>query len=721
MKKTKSETLKPKKNIGLGVKIIAGILVFQTAIMGIFSFVTMKQVSSYGENSTISYMKNITQERSVLIENYVKDAEKKMIAYSRADELTALMKEAAAMNEAKALWEAEHPVVEGEEPAVEFEIPESYLEAYARAQAYTEKFSKDIANLEGIYASEFNTHVLTHTNDKVVGITTRKDPAPLKALQDELLAAGDMGVYNTGFIISPASGLQTLSMYKGVFDENNQPIGLVGLGLFTDGILNTLDGLYSEGLENAEYCMINTQTGKYIFNANSEFVMADIDDYYKDICNSVSKNNASGYLTYVKDGKEYTAAYYYIPEYHWLFALSIASSEVYSDITSIRTSVWVMAVIGMIVLGIVSAFVVFQVVKPIRTVSGALTELKNYDIHTKEKVNPYMKQSDELGEIAKATGDLTTYLREIVETLKSCSTVLDEKSDELHGSASTLIDSVSNTISTTEELLAQMESTADITSKVESEVHSVDESVENIYQSITESVRTGNQAIANAEEMKKKSRQAFKESQDTVVATRKDVDEALEKLRNLERINTLATEIMNIAEQTNLLSLNASIEAARAGESGRGFSVVAGEIGKLADDSRNTASRIQNLCQESNDSIHSVEECFTTILSYIERDMLSRFGESAEDAENSREMIESISKQLQSINQAIRSLKDATRHISENMASVTVITEENTQAITNIVNKNNGNAGISSEIQEQAKENKELAGQLTALLSKFSY
>lgn len=255
-------------SLGLGQKIIICMLVMQILVMSILSVLVVSSITKDVRKMMTSSMLTIAQERSQIIKNYVSESERMLTSYSRAGEILDIM---------------QHP----EDP-----------EIVAAAQAYTEKFSGDIANLEGVYASEWNTHVLAHTNAKVVGITTREGD-PLKALQDSMLAAD--GVYNTGIIISPASGQQIVSMYMAVYDEQGNPAGLVGGGIFSKGLIEILDNLTMDGMENATYCMVNTTNGQYIFHADSERVATPAEeDYIVSLCEQMQgvTEDTSGYVEY---------------------------------------------------------------------------------------------------------------------------------------------------------------------------------------------------------------------------------------------------------------------------------------------------------------------------------------------------------------------------------------------------------------------------------------
>ncbi|MBC2567722.1 chemotaxis protein, partial [Clostridium saccharobutylicum] len=91
-----------------------------------------------------------------------------------------------------------------------------------------------------------------------------------------------------------------------------------------------------------------------------------------------------------------------------------------------------------------------------------------------------------------------------------------------------------------------------------------------------------------------------------------EVNEIVQDMNeSTKKINTISETIAEITEQTGLLSLNASIESARAGEAGKGFAVVAEEIGKLAEQSKNSTEEIKliiaNIQEKSDTAVKAIK------------------------------------------------------------------------------------------------------------------
>ena len=307
------------------ISTVSIVLIIELIIMIMLSLVVTKTISSTTRKSSMDNMQTITNERAHIIQTYVENSENILLYYSKAEQITNLLNDP------------------------------TDRDLQAKAQAYTESYSKDISNLEGIYVSEWNTHVLAHTDADVVGLVTRKDAEPLKQLQDAMLEAGS-GVYNTGIIMSPASGNQIVSMYKAVYNEAGEPIGLVGLGIYTDKLVNTLNDLSINGIEDDFYTMVNVNDTKYIFNNNPELIgQATENATIRQICKMLSngKGSQEGSFDYKVNGKAYLSTYTYMPKYNWLLMLDDTKKEIYSLTNLMRLY---MAIFGIAILGLIILF-----------------------------------------------------------------------------------------------------------------------------------------------------------------------------------------------------------------------------------------------------------------------------------------------------------------------------------------------------------------------------
>lgn len=675
--------------LGLGTKITICVLVMQTVIMGAMVLFVGNSITNNTKKSTTNNMETVVEERSRIIENYIQEMEGILTAYSRAGEIQAVLK-----NPTDAA-------------------------AQAAAQAYTEKFSADIHNLEGIYVSEWNTHVLAHTNAGVVGITTREGD-PLKALQDAMMAAD--GVYNTGIIISPASGQQIVSMYRAVLDENGNPIGLVGGGVFTTGLIQLLDSLTMQGMENAEYCMVNAANGQYIFCENDELVGTDVqEEYLQALCSNYAgqSENAMGFREYQADGQDNIATYYYMANRGWLFIVSDDAAEIFASTTHLKQIMTVFSVSALVVMLLISVAIIKGFLSPMRAIEESIVALQNFNVADNPKIRKHTGRGDELGSIAMATDGLIESLQSISDTLNDCSKSLNEKAESMHVSSLSLADDTSDNIAVTEELSASMENTNTLIRNVNAEIESINQLMMTIMRGIEASVGTSSEVIGSASDMKQQADFAYQNGEAKLEETKEAIGEAIEKLKNLTKINELAAEILSIAGKTNLLSLNASIEAARAGEAGKGFAVVAGSIAELAETSKNTASSIQDICGEANNSIATVNGCFDSIISFIEQDVVVQFKGFAEKSTDYSEAVGQIKDKLDEMLDAVRSLQMSVAQISDNAADVSVIMGENQSAIGTIIEKNGATAVIAGKTQEQSIENKEMADHLGEIVGKF--
>ncbi|MGN0330830.1 MAG: methyl-accepting chemotaxis protein [Kineothrix sp.] len=184
------------------------------------------------------------------------------------------------------------------------------------------------------------------------------------------------------------------------------------------------------------------------------------------------------------------------------------------------------------------------------------------------------------------------------------------------------------------------------------------------------------------------------------------------------KIRSFVDTINEISGQTNLLSLNASIEAARAGQAGRGFSVVAGEIQKLAEESMRAAGEIEKVVvrirQRMGDTVDAAGNA---------KDVVSRQTRAVEETkevfDNISKYMEQLLSKLKDISQNVKSADEGRLVTMEAIDSISAASVE-TAACSSVVNKTvDSQMQSANTLRESAAELESNMRELTEVLEVF--
>ena len=144
--------------------------------------------------------------------------------------------------------------------------------------------------------------------------------------------------------------------------------------------------------------------------------------------------------------------------------------------------------------------------------------------------------------------------------------------------------------------------------------------------------------------MQNKAKLSIEEIEKLFLEKRQGIVQAIEDGKVVENIKIMADTIAGISEQTNLLALNAAIEAARAGEQGKGFSVVAEEVRKLAEQSSTAVDDIKDTIVKVQNAFENLSENSNEVLKFIQERVNPKFEEMVEVGKENYKDAEFVSK-----------------------------------------------------------------------------
>lgn len=418
----------------------------------------------------------------------------------------------------------------------------------------------------------------------------------------------------------------------------------------------------------------------------------------------------NGKATYVLSAQIDTAPY---------FANASIAEKTLSEIEqSLRDNIVQSIVSTILIASLFSAvfiWIVRRTLKPLRDMAEQSERIAAGDLQTGGTV---LHSKDEIGRLSASFNKMTGQLRHVITQISTHTEQVAASSEELTANAEEMS-------SASEQISSTVASVAAASDEQRQSVEDMARAVEDMSAGVGQIAERSEQMMHSAGESLSKSQEGSTSIQTavtqmhTIQETVHETASVIEGLgRRSQEIGTFTEVITTIAGQTNMLALNAAIEAARAGEQGKGFAVVAEEVRTLAEQSSESATRINGLIAatqaEITRSVQSMKRVIGEVAAGIES-----VHHSGESFQSIHAAAREVSGHIEAVSASVKQVQSGTEQVQEVIRLVTSHSHETAASTQQISSSTEDQMAAMQEISSSSASLATMAEELQALISTF--